>query len=164
MAYGFIFKVDHKKCLRSDDPCGCFGVRLSPPVAAPASGRLRGGMGVEAPMLRELTRYGCLNEAATQRSEFRSAPRNRTAAGCPFAMRRGRRLGVAFSLVTFFWRRKRKLLRRRAHSPAPALSTGIPPNQPASPGFDKLSPNGWEVEMNGGGAPDSTGSARMGGR
>ena len=34
--------------------------------------------------------------------------------GCPFAPRRGRRLGVAFSLVTFFWRSKRKLLARRA--------------------------------------------------
>ncbi len=33
---------------------------------------------------------------------------------CPFAPRRGRRLRVAFSLVTFFWRSKRKLLARRA--------------------------------------------------
>ena len=32
--------------------------------------------------------------------------------------------GVAFSLVTFFWRSKRKLLRRRAHTPAPALCRG----------------------------------------
>ncbi|MGV3683451.1 MAG: hypothetical protein ACO1PM_27540, partial [Acidovorax sp.] len=36
----------------------------------------------------------------------------------------GRRLGAAFSLVTFSWRPKRKLLRRRAHIPAPALKTG----------------------------------------
>ncbi len=45
-------------------------------------------------------------------------------AGCPHSpdrANRGRRLGVAFSLVTFSWRRKRKLLRRRAHTPAPAL-------------------------------------------
>ncbi|MFN9470462.1 hypothetical protein, partial [Acidovorax sp.] len=36
---------------------------------------------------------------------------------------KGRRLGAAFSLVTFSWRPKRKLLRRRAHIPAPALKT-----------------------------------------
>ena len=32
--------------------------------------------------------------------------------------------GVAFSLVPFSWRRKRKVLRRRAHIPAPALGKG----------------------------------------
>src|SRR3989344_5280959 len=41
-------------------------------------------------------------------------------AGCPFATRRGRRLGVALSLVTFFRRRERKLPRCRARSPASA--------------------------------------------
>jgi hypothetical protein len=41
---------------------------------------------------------------------------------CPFAPRRGRRLWVAFSLVTFFWRSKRKLLRRRRTSRPAALS------------------------------------------
>jgi hypothetical protein len=44
----------------------------------------------------------------------------------------GRRLGVAFSLVTFSWRRKRKLLRRRAHTPASALSKSTHPPQTAS--------------------------------
>ena len=33
---------------------------------------------------------------------------------------------VAFSLVTFSWRDKRKLLRRRAHTPASALNLGMP--------------------------------------
>ena len=90
-------------------------VRLSTPLlAAPAAGWLRGGMGVEAPMHRALTRRGCPSGAAQQRSEFHGAPRNRPGAGRPFAQRRGRRLGVAFSLVTFFWRSKRKLLARRA--------------------------------------------------
>jgi hypothetical protein len=78
----------------------------------------RGGCGVSmrasARMPRDLTRRSCLNGAATQRSEFCGAPRNRPDAGRPVAKRRGRRLGVAFSLVTFFWRRKRKLLARRA--------------------------------------------------
>ena len=52
--------------------------------------------------------------SAPARSEFCGAPRNRPDAGCPVAQRRGRRLGGAFSLVTFFWRPKRKLLARRA--------------------------------------------------
>ena len=49
---------------------------------------------------------------------------------CPVAQRRGRRLGGAFSLVTFFWRSKRKLLRRRAHSPAPAPRKGMKQKRP----------------------------------
>jgi len=78
----------------------------------------RGGCGVsmrvEALMPRGLARRSCLNGAATQRSEFCGAPRNRPGAGRPFATRRGRRLGVALSLVTFFRRRERKLLACRA--------------------------------------------------
>ena len=67
---------------------------------------------------------------------------------CPFAKRRGRRLGVAFSLVTFSWRTKRKLPRRRARTPAPALNKGMRPHQRAREqrlGFDKLNPNGLGV-------------------
>ena len=41
----------------------------------------------------------------------------------------GRRLGAAFSLVTFSWRPKRKLLRRRAHIPASAPQTGKTPKK-----------------------------------
>ncbi len=45
-----------------------------------------------------------------------------------------RGLGVAFSLVTFSWRRKRKLLRRRADIPAPALrSSKQSPSAPYCP-------------------------------
>jgi hypothetical protein len=105
----------------------------------------RGGCGVgmraSARMHRCLARRSCLNEAAPQRSEFCGAPRNRPDAGRPFAPRRGRRLGVAFSLVTFFWRSKRKLLARRGDNPASALNPSMF-SQPASQGFDKLSPNG----------------------
>lgn len=43
-----------------------------------------------------------------ERSEFCETPRNASTAGCPGAKRRGRRQWVAFSLVTFFWRSKRK--------------------------------------------------------
>ena len=103
---------------RSNGPYGCSAVRLfgSP---TPCWLRLRrGGCGVStrvgARVPRDLTRRGCSNGAAQQRSEFCGAPRNRPDAGCPFAQRRGRRLGVALSLVTFFRRRERKLLARRA--------------------------------------------------
>ena len=102
---------------RSKGPWGCLAVGCSavhPLLAAPAAGRLWGGMGVGAPMLRALTRRGCPSGAAQQQSEFHGAPRNRHDAGCPVAQRRGRRLGVALSLVTFFRRRERKLLACRA--------------------------------------------------
>ncbi|PJI96942.1 hypothetical protein CLU85_1699 [Acidovorax sp. 69] len=73
----------------------------------------RGGCGVSmgalAPMPCYLARRGCPSGAAQQQSEFHGAPRNRPDAGLPpHAPRGGRRLGVAFSLVTFFWRSKRK--------------------------------------------------------
>ena len=101
---------------------GCLDVRLSHPCWL----RLRRGgcgvsMGVAAPMPRALTRRGCLNEAAKQRSEFHGAPRNRPAAGCPVATRRGRRLVVAFLLGTFLWRSKEQVPRPPGRDPAPAL-------------------------------------------
>ena len=95
-------------------------VDFKPPVAAPAAGRLRGGMRVGARMLRELTRRGCLNGAAQQRSEFHGAPRKRTDAGLS---RRGRRLGVAFFCLLFLARQEKKVP-RRGHIPAPALNQG----------------------------------------
>ena len=69
---------------RSDGPCGCSPLWL----------RLwRGGcgvsMGVGAPMLRCLTRRGCPNGAAQQRSEFCGAPRKRTATGLPRSAAQG---------------------------------------------------------------------------
>ena len=76
---------------RSDDPNGCLGVH--PLLAAPAAGRLRGGMGVEAPMLRDLTRRGCPSGAAQQQSEFHGAPRKRTAAGLPRSAAKGSQTG-----------------------------------------------------------------------
>ncbi|TWG33250.1 hypothetical protein ATF69_4326 [Acidovorax delafieldii] len=102
---------------RSNGPNGCwlFGCSDVPPLlAAPAAGRLRGGMGVGAPMLRALTRRSCLNEARQRAVSSAAHPATDTPQVCPVAKRRGRRLGVAFSLVTFFWRSKRKLLARRA--------------------------------------------------
>ena len=87
---------------RSDGKCGCLDVRLpNPLLAAPAAGRLWGGMGVEAPMLRELTRRSCPNGAAKQRSEFCGAPRNRPAAGLPRSKAQGSQTGGRLSFGYF---------------------------------------------------------------
>ncbi len=54
----------------------------------------------------------------SERSEFERDPAGREHRRLPAAKRRDAACRVAFSLVTFFWRSKRKLLRRRAHTPA----------------------------------------------
>ena len=84
---------------RSDDPNGCLGVH--PLLAAPAAVRLRGGMGVEAPMLRDLTRRGCPSGAAQQQSEFHGAPRNRPDAGLPRSEAQGSQTGGRLLLPSF---------------------------------------------------------------
>ena len=84
---------------RSKGPWGCSAVH--PLLAAPAAGRLWGGMGVEAPMLRELTRRSCPNGAAKQRSEFCGAPRNRPAAGLPRSKAQGSQTGGRLSFGYF---------------------------------------------------------------
>ncbi len=77
-------------------------VRLSNPLlAAPAAGRLWGGMGVEAPMPRALTRRSCPNGAAKQRSEFCGAPRNRPDAGLPRSKAQGSQTGGRLSFGYF---------------------------------------------------------------
>jgi len=120
-----------------------FGCSALPPLlAAPAPGRLRGGTRVGARVLRDLTRRGCPSGARQRKASSTAHPATAPAQVCPAAKRRGRRLRVAFSLVTFFWRSKRKLLARRA-------TPGLRPERrhavtTAKPGFDRLSPNGWE--------------------
>ena len=84
---------------RSDDPNGCLGVH--PLLAAPAAGRLRGGMGARAPMLRDLTRRGCPSGAAQQQSEFHGAPRNRPDAGLPRSEAQGSQTGGRLLLPSF---------------------------------------------------------------
>ena len=87
---------------RSEDPCGCSAVLgCPPPVAAPAAGRLRGGMGASAPMLRHLTRRGCPSGAAQQQSEFHGAPRNRPDAGLPRSEAQGSQTGGRLLLPSF---------------------------------------------------------------
>ena len=105
---------------RSDGPCGCPAVRLSIPCWL----RLRRGgcgvsMGVAAPMPRELTRRSCLNGARQRAVSSAAHPATDRPQVCPFAPRRGRRLGVAFLLGTFLWRSKEKYLARRGDSRPP---------------------------------------------
>ncbi len=92
---------------------GCSAIHPLP--AAPAAGRLRGGAcGASAPMLRHLTRRGCPSGARQRKASSTAHPATAPTQVCPVAKRWGRRLGVALSLVTFFRRRERKLLARRA--------------------------------------------------
>ena len=96
-------------------PVGPFGCSAVPPLlAAPAAGRLWGGTRVGARVLRALTRRGCPSGARQRKASSTAHPATAPTQVCPGAKRRGRRLGVAFSLVTFSWRSKRKLLARRA--------------------------------------------------
>jgi len=100
---------------RSEDPNGCLGVH--PLLAAPVAGRLRGGMGVEATMLRDLTRRGCPSGAAQQQSEFHGAPRNRTAAGLPRSAAQGSQTGGRLSFGYFFLAKQRKVPRPPGRNP-----------------------------------------------
>ena len=68
----------------------------------------------------------CLS--ATKWSEFERDPAGREHRRLPAAKRRDAACRVAFSLVTFSWRGKRKLLRRRTHTPASALQPGMLPD------------------------------------
>ena len=111
---------------RSNGPDGCwlFGCSAAPPLlAAPGAGRLRGGMGVGAPMLRELTRRGCLNEAATQRSEFHGAPRNRPDAGLPRSEAQGSQTGGRLSFGYFSLAKQRKVPRPPGRQPGSRAQT-----------------------------------------
>ena len=90
----------------------------------------------DSPQLFERSAQRAVSSAAHPLTEHRRLPR-RGSAGVTHSR-------VAFSLVTFSWRDKRKLLRRRAHTPAPALNKGTRPDQHESLGFDKLSQNGQQ--------------------
>ena len=145
---------------RSEDPCGCSAVLgCPPPVAAPTAGRLRGGMGVEAPMLRHLTRRGCPSGAAQQQSEFHGAPRNRPGAGLPLRIAKGSQTWGRLLLPSFLGDARKEGAPPGAHPGTrpghrhAAKSTSKPWLRQAQPerircellpcpGFDRLSPNG----------------------
>jgi hypothetical protein len=102
---------------RSKGPYGCSAV---PPLqAAPAAGRLRGGMGVGAPMLRELTHRSCPSGAAQQRSEFCGAPRNRPAAGLPRSAAKGPQTGGRLFFGDFLLAKQKKVTRTPGDSRPP---------------------------------------------
>ena len=105
---------------RSDGPCGCSAVGCLAPH--PCWLRLRRGgcgvsMGVEAPMLRELTRRGCPSGAAQQQSEFHGAPRNRPDAGLPRSEAQGSQTGGRLSLAYFSLAKQRKVSRPPGRQP-----------------------------------------------
>ena len=81
-----------------ETPCGC------------ACGAALAGWRVHRRMhaLRALTRRGCLNGARQRAVSSAAHPESTVTQVCPAATRRGRRLGVAFSLPSFLWRSKRK--------------------------------------------------------
>ncbi len=93
---------------------GCWMFGCPPPAGCACGGAVVGWHG------RRSAHASCsdspwLSERRAQRKASSTAhPATAPTQVCPVAQRRGRRLGVAFSLVTFFWRSKRKLLARRA--------------------------------------------------
>ena len=88
-----------------------------PLLAAPAAGRLRGGMGALAPMRRELTRRGCPSGAAQQQSEFHGAPRNRPAAGLPRSEAKGSQTGGRLFFAYFLLAKQKKVSRPPGRQP-----------------------------------------------
>jgi|GEM_PF-669294 len=89
-----------------------------------------------------------LSERSAQRVASSAARPTHEHRRLPAAKRRDAACRVALSLVTFFRRDERKLLRRRAHTPAPALNPSML-FQPARQGFDKLSPNEQQAPQHG---------------
>ena len=97
-----------------------FGCSAVPPLlAAPAAGRLRGGTRVGARVLRALTRRGCQNEAAPQRSEFHGAPRNRHDAGLPRSEAQGSQTGGRLFFGDFLLAKQKKVTRTPGDSRPP---------------------------------------------
>ena len=90
------------------------------------------GMGVEAPMPRELTRRGCLNEAATQRSEFHGAPRNRHDAGLPLRSAKGSQTGGRLFFGDFLLAKQKKVTRTPGDSRPPPSTKARPQSAQAT--------------------------------
>ena len=97
-------------------------------------------------MLRDLTRRGCLNVAPQARSEFHGAPRDRAPQVAPQRSEGVADSRVAFSLVTFFWRSKRKLLACRA-TPGLRPYQSNPPNPARKPRLRQAQPERVEAAL-----------------
>jgi len=115
---------------------------VQPLLAAPAAGRLRGGMRVGARMLRALTRRSCLNGAPQARSEFCGAPRNRPDAGLPLRNAKGSQTGGRLLFGDFLLANQEKVTAPPGAHPGsrPQHRHAASISQRANPGFDKLSP------------------------
>ncbi len=123
---------------RSKGPCGCSAV--PPLLAAPAAGRLRGEHGRRSAHASLTDSPGMAERRAQRKASSTAHPAAAPTQVCPNAARRwGRRLGGAFSLVTFFWRSKRKLL-AAGRLPASALCTGTPLKSAREPWLRKAQP------------------------
>ena len=112
------------KRLRPAGPSAAMARPVSPPLWM-RRGAQRAGWRVcrRTHPLRALACRSCLN-GARQRAVSSAAHPAREHRRLPAAKRRDADSGVALSLVTFFRRSERKLPRRRARTPASALSTG----------------------------------------
>ena len=108
-----------------DGPCGCWF-----PIPCVCAEERSG---------QRIRDRDCLS--AVKRSEFERDPAGREHRRLPEAKRRDADSGVAFFCLLFLATQEKKVP-RRGHIPAPALGTGMRPNQPISPSFDGLSPNG----------------------
>ena len=115
---------------RSDGPNGCPAVWMfgSPPLlAAPAAGRLWGEHGRRSAHASLTNSPGMSERRAQRKASSTAHPATDTTQVCPFAPRRGRRLGVAFLLGTFLWRSKEKYLARRGDSRPPPSTQACGP-------------------------------------
>ncbi len=98
-------------------PVGLFGCWMfgCPPPAGCACGGAVAGWHARRSARASCSDSPWLSERRAQRKASSTVhPATAPTQVCPTAKRRGRRLGVAFSLVTFFWRSKRKSLACRA--------------------------------------------------
>ncbi len=109
----------HARRLRSSGPSAAMArVLFNPFWLRLRRGVCGVGMRVEARMLRTLTRRGCPNEAAQQRSEFHGAPRKRPDAGLPRSAAQGSQTVGRLSFGYFSLAKQRKVPRPPGRDPA----------------------------------------------
>ena len=117
-------KQPHGPSLRSAHTARAQAPRAAQTGPSAAMARMDVRLRVPFRMRRGAQRPADQGSRLFERSEFERDPAGREHRRLPAAKRRDAAYRVAFSLVTFSWRGKRKLLRRRAHTPAPALGKG----------------------------------------
>ncbi len=141
---------------RSDDPCGCLGVRLSTPCGCACGGAVAGWHARRSARASLTDSPRLFERSASARSEFRGAPRNRPAAGLPRSAAQGSQTWGRLLLPSFLGDARkegappgahpgtRPPIRHAARSASkPRLRQAQPERAGRGPGFDRLSPNGW---------------------